>query len=347
MALKKRADGRYVRAIKDERTGKRVYFYGASEREINKKILDYTARAERGRLFSEVADEWWGETLEKIAYNTVSNYKTAYHRALEEFGDSSISEIKPKDIGVYLRKLSIQGYSQKTVKNHKIVVSRIFQTAVMDGDIDFNPAAQAEIPRGLPQSKRLPTSEDEAQIILDSKDLWLFPFAALMTGLRKGELLALQWKDIDFENNVINVTKSVYHQNNAPKIKKPKTDAGVRPVILLSALRDKLLDIKGSPDEYIFSEDGGKTPYTKGEYERAMKAYKAATGITTTAQPIRKRFATTAAASKMDAKVLQKVMGHTDITTTLGIYASVDSEAWQEARDLLEQKTYKNNQKST
>lgn len=341
MALKKRADGRYVRAIKDERTGKRVYFYGSSEREINKKILDYTARAEKGRLFSEVASDWWGETLEKIAHNTISNYKTAYHRATKEFGDIPISDIKPKDIGIYLRRLAKQGYSYKTIKNHKIVVSRILQTAVMDGDIDFNPALQAEIPRGLPQGKRLPTSEEEAQIIMDSSDIWLFPFVALMTGLRKGELLALQWKDIDFERNEISVTKSVYHQNNTPKIKLPKTEAGIRPVILLSALREKLLSVKGSPNEYIFSEDGGKTPYTKGEYERAMKAYKASTGITTTAHSIRKRFATTAAASKMDAKVLQRVMGHTDITTTLGIYASVDSDAWQEARELLEQKTNK------
>lgn len=341
MALKKRADGRYVRAIKDERTGKRVYFYGSSEREINKKILDYAARAEKGRLFSEVAGDWFRETLEKIAHNTISNYKTAYHRALEEFGDLSISDIKPKDIGIYLRKLAKQGYSYKTIKNHKIVVSRIFQTAVMDGDIDFNPAIQAEIPRGLPQGKRLPTSEEETKIIAESSDIWLFPYVALMTGLRKGELLALQWKDIDFERNEIRVTKSVYHQNNAPKIKTPKTEAGIRPVILLSSLRDKLISIKGNPEDYIFSEDGGKTPYTKGEYERAMKAYKAATGITTTAHSIRKRFATTAAASKMDAKVLQRVMGHTDITTTLGIYASVDSEAWQEARELLEQKTSK------
>ena len=177
--------------------------------------------------------------------------------------------------------------------------------------------------------------------IMETSDIWLFPFAALMTGLRKGELLALQWKDINFERNEIYVTKSVYHQNNAPKIKKPKTDAGVRPVMLLSALRDKLISIKGAPDEYIFSEDGGKTPYTKGEYERAMKSYKAITGITTTAHSIRKRFATTAAASKMDAKVLQRVMGHTDIATTLGIYASVDSEAWNEARELLEEKTSK------
>lgn len=341
MAATKRKDGRRVRTITDQRTGKRIYFYGSSDREINQKILDYTAKMAEGRTFSEVACEWWREALEKIAHNTVSNYKTAYNRAIEEFGDLPITHIKPKDIGIYLRKLSKQGYSYKTVKNHKIVVSRILQTAVMDGDIDYNPAIQAEIPRGLPQGKRLPTSEEETQVIINTAEEWLFPFFALMTGLRKGEILALQWKDIDFDRNQIFVTKSVYHLNNAPRIKNPKTDAGTRPVMLLSALKEKLAPLKGSPNAFIFSEDGGKTPLTKGEYERAMRTYKAKTGVTTTAHAIRKRFATTAAASKMDAKVLQQVMGHTDITTTLGIYAAVDSEAWKEAHELLEKKTKK------
>ena len=339
--MKKRSDGRLLKRITDPKTKKRICIYGKTIAEINRKILEYEVAHDKCRSFSEVANEWWEEALEKIAHNTVSNYKTAYNRAVAEFGEADITKIKPKDIGVYLRKLSRQGYSYKTVKNHKIVVSRIMQTAVMDGDIDFNPADQAEIPRGLPQHNRLPTSEDEAQVIIDTADIWLLPYFALMTGLRKGEILALQWRDIDFDNNRILITKSVYHVNNEPRIKTPKTDAGTRPIMLLSALKDKLLPIRKGPDKFIFSDDDGKTPLAKCAYERAMKAYKQQTGITTTAHSIRKRFATTAAATQMDAKVLQQIMGHSDITTTLGIYASVDSLAWKDAQERLEKRTKK------
>ena len=66
----KRSDGRLVRKITDERSGKCIYFYGSTEREINRKILDYTRKAELGRTFAEVADAWWSETYDTLI-NTV------------------------------------------------------------------------------------------------------------------------------------------------------------------------------------------------------------------------------------------------------------------------------------
>ncbi|MBQ8371531.1 MAG: site-specific integrase [Clostridia bacterium] len=334
--IKKRKDGRLCRNIINPITGKRKYFYGYSEREINRKILEFTTTCQKGRLFSEVADEWWTEAYEQISPNTVNGYKVALRRAVDEFGQKHVGEITPHTITVWLRKIAKQGFAQKTVKNHKIVVSRILQTAVMDGDIDFNPAHQAEIPRGLTVSKRLPATHADEQCTVLGTEIWLLPFFALMTGLRKGELLALQWQDIDFENNIISVTKSVYFLGNAPKIKKPKTDAGTRDVILLSDLKEKLVDLKGDNMQYIFSLNGGKSPLTESQYDKLMREYKEKTGFSATAQRLRKSFATAAAASGIDKKVLQSVMGHTDISTTLAIYASVHQVAFDNARDKLE-----------
>ena len=71
--MKKRADGRLVKKFTDPKTKKSVYFYGKTMAEINRKMLDYTYAQETGRTFKAVADEWWGETLEKIAHNTNCN----------------------------------------------------------------------------------------------------------------------------------------------------------------------------------------------------------------------------------------------------------------------------------
>lgn len=340
--MKKRSDGRYRKTIKDPRTGKTVYFYGDTEREVFKKILEYTTRAEKGRTFAEVADEWWGEAYENLSPNSVKGYKPAMRRAVEEFGTMRVGDITSRDIAVWLRKLSRNGYAAKTVNNHKIIVSRILQTALMDGDIPFNPTSQAECPRGLPKQKRPPASEKDESIIRRSVDIWLYPYAALMTGMRKGELLALQWRDIDFEKDEISVTKSVYYQGDTPKIKAPKSEAGVRRVLLLSGLKEELLKRRGAPEHYIFSEDGGKTPYKEMRYDRLMKNYQAQTGVTCTSHQLRKTYATIAAAANVDTKVLQSLMGHSDIRTTLDIYASVRDEAWKQARGILESKTSKN-----
>lgn len=64
-------------------------------------------------------------------------------------------------------------------------------------------------------------------------------YIAIMTGMRKGEILALQWKDIDFENDLIEVTKSVYHEGDQPLIKEPKTEAGNRIAPPASTLKGK------------------------------------------------------------------------------------------------------------
>jgi integrase len=336
--MKKRKDGTYRRTIVDKRTGKRIYFQATTEREVLRKIMDYESKAEHGRTFEEVADEWWDEAYDKISPNTAKGYKAALKRLLAEFGDWYVKDIKARDISKWLRSLALQGFAYKTVKNHKIVISRILHIAVIDGDIDYNPAEQAEVPRGMPKEKRPPASvEDEAKI-RESIDIWLFPFAALMTGMRKGELLALQWKDIDFEHDEISVTKSVYYEGDTPKIKAPKSDAGVRRVILLQDLKEELLKRKGRPDEYIFSEDGGKTPYKEMRYDRLMKKYQEQTGITATAHQLRKSFASIAAAANIDTKVLQRLLGHTDIRLTLQVYADVREDAWEEARKILNEK---------
>lgn len=333
--MKKRKDGRYCKTIVDERTGKRVYFYGLSEREVLRKIMEYQTKAERGRTFKEVADEWWEDTYDKIAPNTVKGYKGALKKALEEFGDDPIADIKTRDISRWLNHLASLGYASKTVQNHKIVISRIMHLAIIEGDIDVNPATEAEVPRGLPRKKRTAASKDDEQIVRESAHIWLFPYAALMTGMRKGELLALQWRDIDFENNSILVSKSVYFDNNTPRIKTPKTDAGVRCVMLLDGLKEELLKRKGAPDEYIFSEDGGKTPYKEMRYDLLMRKFHEQTGTSATAHQLRKTFASIAAAKKIDPKVLQSIIGHTDIRLTLQVYADMRDEAWERAKDLL------------
>ncbi len=331
--LKPRADGRYQKAITDQITKKKIYFYASSERELNQKILAYTRKAEKGRTFAEVAEEWWGEAYDNISPTSVRGYRVAKERAVKEFGNFSIREISARDISAYLYRLGSLGYAKSTVKNYKIVVNRIFNHALISGDINYTPTQGVEIPRGLKEKRRTSAPPEDEAVIKKSADVWLLPYMALMTGLRKGELLALQWGDIDFKENIINVTKSLYYEGGA-HIKGTKTESGTRIVPLLVPLKEELKKRKGKKNDYVFSDDG-KKPLSQKRFRTLEKHYKAETGITATLHQLRKSFATISVKVGIQPKTLQSIMGHKNITTTYNIYADVRKESIDDAAEQL------------
>ena len=320
--LKPRADGRFRKTITDEKTGKRIYFYGATEREINRKILDYERRAVNGPTFAEVADEWWRIAYDVISPTSVRGYRVAMQTAVKEFGSTYVTEITARDVSLYLMRLGNLGYAKSTVKNYKIVLNRIFHHALIEGYIQFSPSSSAEIPRGLKTKRRTSASDTDEEIIKKTADVWIMPYMALMTGLRKGELLALQWKDIDFDNNFISVTKSLYYEGGA-HIKSTKTEAGERIVPLLEPLKEKLLPLKKKPDYYVLSDYDPKAPLSQKRFRTHLKHYQEETGVTATMHQLRKSFATVSVKVGLEPKVLQSIMGHKNITTTYNIYADV------------------------
>lgn len=331
-----RADGRLVKSITDPRTGRRVYFYGKTEREIFKKILEYQEKNDgNNKTFKQVSDEWWDEAQDKLAFQTLVGYKTAKKRADGYFANALIKNIKPKDINQFLKTLARQQYAFKTLNNQKLICSLIFKHAVFENYIEYNPCTTVEIPHNTGKMQRSAAKTDEENIVKNSHDIWLFPYIALMTGMRKGEILALKWKDIDFENNIINVSKSVYHEYGRPKIKEPKTKAGIRTVPLLPKAKAVLNEYRTNPDEYIIS-DNGKTPLTSRRYQTLMRKYQEATGVTCTAHQLRHSFATIAFECGIPVKSVQEVLGHRQLSTTMDIYTDFRKKSFNEFSALME-----------
>lgn len=330
--MKKRSDGRYVKVITDPKTKKKVSFYGKTQREVNEKILVYKSRLQNGITFGEASDLWWDAEVEYLSPSTVRGYKCATERIKALWRDRSINDINPCDINRFLLDLSRKGFAKKTVKNHKIIINRIFHFAVVQGYSEQNPARDAELPRNLRQTIRRPASVSDEQTIKDSAEVWFLPYLALATGMRKGELLGLMWQDVDFEKNLIYVRRSVWYAP-APTIKAPKTEAGIRSVPIIGPLREELEKRKGDPKHFIF---GGESPMTDKAYRYAYAKYKKQTGVTATAHQLRKSYATMAVDANVPPNVLKTIIGHRDISTTLNIYAEVRDYRINEAQSLLE-----------
>ena len=331
----KRSDGRLVKSITDPRTGKRKYFYGTTEREINKKIMEYTDKIEDGRPFKEVAEEWWESAEPNLAKQTVKVYKPALARAVEALGDVSIREIKPRDISRFLQRLSAKDFALKTILTHRTVIKQIFDHAVVECDVDINPCASVQTPKNTKKAKRTAATSSEEDLVRRYRETWAFPYIALMTGMRRGEILALQWKDIDFEGNMISVTKSAEYVGNQANIKEPKTEAGNRIVPLLDELKEFLLKQPNRlPDNFVISDDG-KNPLAHRRYQTLYKHFREDTGASCTAHQLRHSFATIAFESGVDAKAIQEIIGHKQLSTTMDIYTDFRKKSLQQAAEKL------------
>lgn len=330
----RRKDGLLETTRTDRRTGKRIHFYGKTDREIDQQILEYTSRVETGRTFREVADEWAESHFPTVAPTTLKGYRPALRRAVNEFGDEPIQTITARDIKAFLVAFARGRRAQKTVATQRLVINLICTYAIEEsGDLVLNPCSGVSLPKGLPKTYREAASPEDEVIVRTSSDVWLLPYLIMYTGLRRGEALALT--DADITADYIRVCKSVYYENNKPYIKTPKTEAGNRIVPILDPLKERLPKrFKG----YLFSDDGGKTPLTEVQYQRHWREFARATGIQATAHQLRHSYATMLHEMDIDVKDAQALLGHSTAAMTQDIYTHLRDRRKQEITDRINQR---------
>ena len=223
--------------------------------------------------------------------------------------------------------------------NQRTVLNQIFNFAILEGDLEYNPCSAIQTPKNLKKTKRQAANKEDEIKVIESKDIWSFPYIALMTGMRKGEILALQWKDIDFDKNIIHVTKSAVYKGNRPFIKEPKTEAGCRIVPLLDDLKEFLIKQPNRKPDYFVVSETGEEPLASRRFQTLSKHYKEQTGITCTAHPLRHSFATNAYEKEVDVKGIQEIVGHKHLSTTLNIYTHFREQSVKKAAEKLNSKT--------
>ena len=262
----RKSDNRWCERVAVKPGGKREKLITAKTKaELNKKLSDLRTYTEHGRTFAECAEAWEIAHEQTLEHKTVQSYRPHIKRATEHFKGKYVKDITPDEIQAYIEQLGRMRFASGTVHRSLGVLNMIFNWEIIqpDASIRLNPCAAVRVPKNLPKSRREPPTEEQLLKITPDSEMGLFAFFLLYTGLRRGELLALKWEDIDFENHVINVRQAVTYGGNQPKIKTPKTQAGNRKVALLDVLEDEL---KKTPVQsqkgYVF---GGEKPLTASQ----------------------------------------------------------------------------------
>jgi integrase len=171
-----------------------------------------------------------------------------------------------------------------------------------------------------------------------------------------GELVALRWSDVDFENNSISITKTTVRTKEGQIDKPPKSKKSIRTVPLPEAVMRLLKKHKleqqtwrlelgsywqGEKDGHLFTIENGKqinhdTP--SHTFKRLIRTYnKTATNPLPdiTLHGIRHTFATLALVNGVDVKTVSSTLGHSDATMTLNIYAHALEESKRKAADVM------------
>lgn len=339
--FQRKSDGLWVEEITVD--GKRKRITAKSKSALNKKLRDQNIFSERGPLFSEVADKWEIEHSTSIEETTAGSYAAHIRRAKEFFEGDYINDITPSQCQAYIDDLVAKDYARDTVHRAKNVLEQIFSYAITlpGSTIRYNPVEAVKQPRGLKHRRREPPTKDQLVKVSADSEMGLFACFLLYTGLRRGELLALLWKDIDFDNKVIHVSKRAQYGANKATVKEgAKTDAGVRDVPLIDAL-DELLPRGG--EGYVF---GGDKPLTHTMFQKRWLSWCREVGLAeaeeiqiigkngrrytrtkwkaqVTPHQFRHQFATMlyrADVSELDAK---STMGHSSIVITHDIYTHI------------------------
>lgn len=285
--------------------------------------------------FEKAADAWEKKHWDRVGNKTIETYAAPLRRVKDQFAGMAAEEVTAQDIQAFLSDLGKQGYSRRSVQMHRDILHMIFNNTILEGQIKYNPCIAVSMPRNLPVTKREIPTDDAIEAVKagGDKPFGLFALFCLYAGLRRGEVLALRYEDVDRKAGLIHVTKSVEYVSNNAHIKSPKTAAGIRDVPLLAPLAEAL-PAKGTG--LIFPREDGK-PLTKTQYHKRWLKYCKAIGYDITAHQLRHGFATILYEAGIQDKDAQEILGHSNIELTRDVYTHIRASHRQEtARKLNE-----------
>jgi integrase len=329
-------------AIREHPTTKRpsVYWYEPNGRKRQKTFqnksdaVKFKKIIEAELLTNRYTSPFAGQTLiqdwlETIGYSKQSNrestkiqHKLMYQKLIVPyFGSKKLDAVRPTDIVDFLFHLQKLDYSSETQRKVLNLLSRIFNTAVEEEMIVKNPCKTSLVRSSVspPEFKEQRfLTKDELTWLSDCinpqyKELILF---AGLTGLRKGELFALETSDI--ADKKIKITKSLTLINGKAEITHPKTKRSIRTVDIPDELLDYFLNLNKGP---VFPSIKGSRMQAGNFRNRYFQpAVKASIGEPFRFHDLRHTAVALAIKDNKHPFEISKMLGHTSIKTTFDVY---------------------------
>lgn len=353
---------------------KRKAFYGKSRKEVQEKLTAALNEVNTGTYIepskmtvSQWLDAWLNDYKKlSLKQKTCSNYSNLIRLYINpEIGDLKLKDLNRITVQKFITKTSEKNtfhydgrkISSRTVQMIYSVLKTALEQAVYSEMISKNPAYGIELPKREDKQARVLTVEEQDRFVEACKDSRYgnFFIFLLATGLRLGEGAGLTWDDVNYEEKVIDINKTLaayWEYGNDYKTvtyTSPKTKAGIRKVPLIPAALQILEEVKKTQeiekllegDSYqdnnlIFCTRKGTTT-ERSYWHRAIKEICNKAGLEGVhAHTLRHTFATRCLENGIDLKIVQSYLGHSSIKMTADVYTHVLPEHNRAAIQKLE-----------
>ncbi len=306
--------------------------------EIMGKIHDGSFRAPTHILFREFCERWLAQQVEgSVKPSTLRFYRwLLFKHLIPAFGDSKLTALTSEAIQGFLSSKLKAGLSTQTARHLLVALRLISKWAVRWGYLVQNPARDVDTP-SISKREMDHLEPEEIRRLLDQSDepyRTLF-MTAVLAGLRRGELLALRWSDVDWSQNLIFVRRSLFWRTTkeagggtsrwvyqSPKSEKSKRTIPVSPILRRSLELHRLNTIhQANPDNLIFARlDGRPLEPDVMVRQQFLPALTRAGLRQIRFHDLRHTAASLLIAQGEHPKTVQTILGHASSRTTFDVY---------------------------
>ena len=228
------------------------------------------------------------------------------------------------------------GLSDRMVKSCHVTCRVALDQAVAQGLILKNPALSCKAPVTRPKEMQVLTGEEIQRLLIQAKEDGCFELLLLelTTGLRRGEILALRWDDLDFRTGVLRVERQVQRIRGKLVVSQPKTRASSRSILLPTPVLKILEQYRQSvTSRWMFpSPRKGDSPRDPAAVRKKLSAVLKRAGCPAIRfHDLRHTFATLALQNGVDVKTVSGMLGHYSAGFALDTYAHMTTAAQKEA----------------